>query len=159
MQQVKKPVLMAMALAVSAVLIGCGGGGDDDDTQAADKYAGTWDIPCQAESGLSANATLVVNKTGANSLTGTSTLRMFRNTTCAGNPATSQDFPAAISIEGTQQASGKTADKVTEQSFGDTGKDIFLVEGNRLFSSPEGSPVDAQGYPTTLDLSIGAVRR
>ena len=158
MRTMRKPALIALATA-SAMLIGCGGGGDDDDLQAADKYAGIWDIPCASVGGQSGNATIVLNKTGTNTLTGTSTLRIFSNPACSGAPAQTQDFPASVTIDGTGSASGRTVDKVTEASLGETIKDIFLVEGNRLYSSPEDAPVDAQGYPTMLDLSNGAVRR
>lgn len=159
MRTMRKPALITMATAISAMLIGCGGGGDDDALQAADKYAGTWDIPCATIGGQSGNATIVLNKAGANTLTGTSTLRLFGNPSCSGAPAQAQDFPASVTIDGTGSASGKPVDKVTETSFGETGKDIFLVEGNRLYSSPEDAPTDAQGYPTALDLGNSAVRR
>ncbi len=152
------PVVLGLAIAAT-VLTGCGGGDDTDDSQAADKYAGTWDIPCLTEGGNSANAVLTLSKSGANTLVGTSTLRVYGNATCSGAPATSQDYPASVTIEGTATVSGKNAEKVTETSFGETGKDVFLVEGNRLYSSPDEAPVDAQGYPTVLDLSRGAVRR
>ncbi|GLS15342.1 MULTISPECIES: hypothetical protein [Hydrogenophaga] len=150
----------------TAMLAACGGSGDNNDNgtsaagEPADKYVGTWDAPCYSEDGLSANATIVLTKGGAHSVSGTSTLRVFNNTSCSGNPVASQDFPANITIDGTTQASGKTADKVTETSLGESGKELLYVDGNRLFASQEGSALDGQGYPTQLDLAtVQGIRR
>jgi hypothetical protein len=146
-----------LAAVATAVLAACGGGGGD--AAPADKYVGTWTKACEIDGRASASGELTLNKASDNSLTGSLTVRGFNNTTCAGTPGATRSAPAAVTIDGTGTAEGKTVDKVTAVLGDEAGKDIFLVEGNRLFESPENSPKDAQGYPTTLDLASAWTKR
>jgi hypothetical protein len=148
-----------LALAMSTLLAACGGGSDGSSSDAADKYVGTWDLPCLAEGGASANGFVTLAKTGPNSLSGTSTANGYAGSSCSGAAIVSQQYPAALTIDGSVTASGKSADKITDTSFGETDKDLAYVEGNRLYFGAEGAAKDTQGYPTELDLSQAVIRR
>jgi hypothetical protein len=144
------------AISLSVLLAACGGGGDSDP---ADKYVGSWEFPCTRDGSSSSSGTLTLNRASDTATNGTLTARGYNNTTCAGStPTVVLNLAAAVNVQGTGTVSGRKVDKVT-YSFGSTsGRDIFYVEGNRLFSSPENSAVDAEGYPTSLDLSSSWTR-
>lgn len=160
-----RTTLLACALAAS-LLSACGGGDSNSDTaaggssgDAADKYVGTWDIPCLVDGSISGNGVVTMNKTGANALSGSSTVRAYTNTSCSGAAVGSTNFPASLTVDGQGTASGKSVDKVTFTALGDTGKDVFYVDGNKLYSSPDSSPKDGAGYPTQLDMGTAFTRR
>jgi hypothetical protein len=60
------------------------------------------------------------------------------------------------STSGADGGSGLTFTKVPDGSFSGTktpSKGLFDVEGGVLYASPRSSPLDADGYPTTVDYS------
>lgn len=150
----------ALALATPLLLSACGPSGDDPvDSSPAGKYVGVWDIPCVADGSSSVSGEATLNKSNDNLVSGSLTWRSFANASCSGAPSATETLPASLTIHGTGSVSGKTVDKVTATLGNDAEKDIHYVEGDRWFESPEGSPVDAEGFPTTLDMSRASVRR
>jgi len=142
------------------LLTACGGGGGDDGsggTDPVDKFLGTWAvcIPFSTPAGqASARTALTISgKTSATRVTFATTVTAFPNASCSGpvsSPAVAvNELSGTVVIDavGTGPAG---ADKLTlTLASGATEKDIALRSGNQLqFGNT--SPVDAQGYPTTL---------
>lgn len=145
------------AVALSVVLAACGGGGGGG-SDPVDKYVGTWEFPCSRDGSSSENGTLTLNKASESTANGSIAYRAYGNTTCAGAPTVALSLPAAVTVQGTGTVDGKEVDKVTATLGSDSSKDIFYVEGNRLFESPENSAIDADGYPTSLDMSSAWIK-
>ena len=113
-------------------------------------------------------------------LVGTRTIRVYEATDCSGTALATLTSPVALTDRGTTAASGKTATKVDfaidpvlpgfsartitinqvtylnddgRWTTPDNFKELIYVEGDRLFTSEGDAPTDAQGYPTTLELT------
>ncbi|MFC3684571.1 hypothetical protein [Hydrogenophaga luteola] len=145
------------AMSLSILLTACGGGGDD--AAPADKYVGTWDIPCEVDGSISVLGEVTLSKASSNSVSGPLTWRIFRNTSCSGAPYSTITLQAAVTIHGTAEIDGKTVDQVTETLGDDASKDVYYVTGNQWFESPEGSPSGPDGFPTSLDMTIASTKR
>ncbi|NDY93491.1 hypothetical protein [Ideonella livida] len=156
-----RTTLSASALAALALLSACGGSGDGDDSPAegVDKYVGTWKSPCTVETSegvdVGVQLTLVVTKTGANSISSTGSAKGYANTTCTGTAVITQDLgQASAALAGTKTVGGKTVDKATFTDDEGTYKDIILLESGRLYNGDVDSALDAEGYPTALDMTL-----
>lgn len=145
------------ALALSFFLAACGGGGGDSDP--ADKYVGTWDIPCEIDGSQSVLGEVTLNRSSASEATGPLIFRVYGNTSCSGTPVRTINLQASVKVQGTGTVDGKKVDKVIESLDGDASKDVYYVTGNQWFESPDNSPKDADGYPTTLNLSVASTKR
>lgn len=145
------------ALALSVFLAACGGG--DGDSDPADKYVGTWDIPCEVDGSESFLGEVTLSKSGAELASGPLTFRIFGNTTCSGTPTATVTLQASVNVQGTAEIGGKKVDKVIAKLGNDTSKDVYYVTGNQWFESPDNAPKDGDGFPTTLDLSVASTKR
>jgi len=154
---VSKLCVPLAAMSLSILLTACGGGSDD--AAPADKYVGTWDIPCEVDGSISVLGEVTLNKASSNSVSGPLTWRIFKNTSCSGSPYSTITLQAAVTIHGTVEIAGKTADQVTEALGDDASKDVYYVSGNQWFESPEGSPTGPDGFPTNLNLAIATTKR
>jgi hypothetical protein len=141
-------IKLASGLLAAALLAGCGGGDDD---APADKYIGIWQ-GCIVEGANSYRETLLITKTSDVRLrVEVSQAHFPGSTTCAGTPAGTVSGIAAFDVQGTKTVQGQTVDKVINSQGGGSRKDIFLVSATMLRYSAENGPVDAEGYPETLD--------
>lgn len=153
----KLPVCKAaVALMCSAMLVACGGGSDDDTpADPIDKYVGTW-VTCGA-SGANKwiSYTWSFAKVTESTASGTLTGYAYGNANCQGKPVAGEAAPDfTVVMAGTTTASGKTADRfVLTNTKNKVSKYVFFADGNVLYSSlSTGSPLDADGFPTALDL-------
>lgn len=123
-----------MAAAVAVVLSACGGGdggsdltvggGSTDGTSqpgtaapAADKYVGTWQMPCQSYNGGYEAETLVITKVSDTSVKADFDLRSYTNSTCSGTAASTEKATGTVTIDGqtslTYNGAATTFDKLT----------------------------------------------
>lgn len=163
MMTAKSVRLMVTAAAV-ALLSACGGGGDDagpgpgtiGSGDAVDKYVGTWS-GCFAVGAGSLRETVVITRSSATTGGFTWTETAHTGTTCAGTATDSDSGSGTFVMNGTKAIGADTVDKVTVTEGAAVEKQVFLVKGTAPAmlslgrAALDGGPVDAEGYPTTLD--------
>ena len=149
-------------LVCAAGLVACGGGGDAPAASAgpSDKYIGSWGTCLFTGPGtISASAVFTFTRIDATRANYTLTATGFGNPDCTGPvPGAMVTQSGTVSIDGTGIADGKPIEKITTTAAGVSDKDIVYLNGNQL-QFGNGTPVDADGYPTTLDTSVVFTRQ
>jgi len=149
-----------------ATLAACGGGGDDSTSAtantltptaaAADKYVGTWS-GCFSDGGGSRQDTNVISKTGASSLTANWQEAYYAATGCLGTPSRTNIGVANVTLVGSKTIGTDTVDKadILQSTPGaQTEKQVLAVLNGQFaigVTAQDKGPVDAQGYPNSLD--------
>jgi hypothetical protein len=170
-----QPVLLAGALAL-AVLAACGGGGGGDGTgltsltggtdsngstgsttsaAVVDKYVGTW-VLCRPTGSMgSEREDLTLVKASDTMVDFSSTNTAFATTDCSGAQTGSQTDSGTATFVGSEALGTDTVDKIDIVQNGTPSKQVVVIRADGKFYSgvdvSSGGPVDANGYPTTLE--------
>ena len=152
----------AAVLVCAVALAACGGGGNGTAPIAgpSDKYVGAWGSCLFTGPGtISVSIAFSFNRIDANQLAYTLTATGFLNANCtAPAPGAVATETGTVVIDGSGIADGKPIEKITTTAAGVSDKDIVYLNGNR-FQLGNATPVDADGYPTTLDPSAVFTRQ
>ena len=152
----------AAVLVCAVALAACGGGGNGTAPIAgpSDKYVGAWGSCLFTGPGtISVSIAFSFNRIDANQLAYTLTATGFSNPDCTGPvPGAMVTQSGTVSVDGTGIADGKPIEKITTTAAGVSDKDIVYLNGNQFQFGNE-TPVDADGYPTTLDTSVVFTRQ
>ena len=145
----KKFVPILASFSFLAALSGCGG--SDGPSVDVAKYVGTWE-GCIAGATGSTRETVVITKKDENSANAAGTVVLYPGPGCTGtpNPVPTQHI-LTYNFKGTKTVGGETVDKVDMVESAVTQKNVFLIKGTQFRFGPDSGPVDADGYPNTLD--------
>jgi hypothetical protein len=168
-----------LAALVAALLAACGGGGGSPGTTTGgsvdgggstppppgtavvDKYIGTWVACAPADTGGFERDTLALNKSGATTMVFSETRFNFPSPDCTGNGTqVGGTVTGSFLFVGTKTISGQTVDKIdiTTTGSGTLTRQVIVIASDAKLHFGLTSPVDASGYPDTLD-SVGWVRQ
>lgn len=175
------PFVRLVPMAFAALLAACGGGGGDGPAEApaspardmAVAYVGTWALACRVTTpagptdpdGESEDEVMTVTRLDNTRLATSSVKSLYRNTLCSTLTSHTRGFPVThqADLVGTRALATSEVDLL--QFRPDDGsppfKALARVEGAQLFitrADAVGTPLDAQGFPQTLDLSRGYTR-
>lgn len=175
----KKLISIVSSLPLLVVLASCGGGGDDSAAAAtttttttttattpaagdATRYAGSWGSCSSTGSATSEKEAIIITVTSANSFAFTDTTTSYGSPGCAGAAgATTNSTSGTVVFSGTKTVGTDTVDKGIMTQGTNSKKQIFLATATTIRTgrtAQDGGPVDADGYPNTLDAS-GLVRQ
>lgn len=133
------------------------------------KYVGTWDGTFNGQTCVVANTQLsytvssvVSSGSQANVVNVVESLRYFSNTTCSGSILSTETDNGTVTFNGTKVLEGSTGNTFTSVfTRGGNGRNVVvLTENGRrgIFGNLSG-PLDANGYPNTLNRSAALVKR
>ena len=164
----KKLLSILTSAAALTILAACGGGGGDSTAVAtgagagttpgdASRYLGTWS-GCTSFGTSSEKETVVITPQAAEIFAVNFTDVKFAAPACAGPASSTTTGTGTVALSGTKTIGADTVDKgIVTQAGQAAEKQVFLVKGTGpvtlSFGRPggEGGPVDAEGYPNTLD--------
>lgn len=162
-------------LAAVTALSACGGGGGDappTETTAVidpiDKYLGAWEVPCFSwRSGgspgdpdnRSTRAESIVTKIDRHKVSTTTEQYDYTNTTCT-EPATVTHSTSSVELDGTKVIDFGEVDRLIYTSDLGAKQAIAQVVDNKFYGTVADllTPVDAQGYPTSIDENSYSIR-
>jgi len=158
--------------ATLAVLAACGGGGGGGDgttlggstdgstggttaSAVVDKYVGTW-VLCRGTGSMgSEREDLTLVKASDTTVNFSSTDAGYASTDCSGAVTTSQTDTGTATFVGSETLGADTVDKIDIVQNGSTIRQVIVIRADGKFYSGvdagSGGPVDANGYPTTLE--------
>jgi hypothetical protein len=158
-----KKLLIVASVSALALLAGCGGGDGDGDgdggmagpIQTVDKYVGKWSSCFAIETGFEKD-TFSLNKVNDTKGVIFDSRATYRFPDCSGTATILKASIGTLVLNGTTTIGGDTVDKalITESGYPPDQKQVFLIRGTgpvTLTSGRMGGPIDADGYPTTLD--------
>lgn len=154
-------------------------------------YSGTWVAACKQRSSITVNSapayvvgTINFNSASATKVSGSTSSKIFNNSTCTGAPAATSNQNFAFTIDGTVIINGKTVDKVTQTleaidpnagpdattingvsyianyfTRTDTFKTLVYINGNELFEGLGAGSATITVYPTSLQTTASATRQ
>lgn len=130
-------------------------GGTTTTSAVVDKYIGTW-VSCKATSASSSEQeTLVLQKASDTTVNTSSSVKSFPTTNCSGTGTAQPTDSGTATWVGTKLVGSETVDEINIVQGTTTIKQIVLIRSDgKLYSGVEavsGGPVDANGYPTTLE--------
>ncbi len=144
----------------SAALVACGGGGSGTPAatataDTADKYVGTWTLcnPISPNDPRSAKDTVTFTKTSAATGSFVGHYDYYIGKNCAGTPSELNTITGTFSIVGTNVIDAKTVDLINlsvSAPVVQNQKSLAYINANTLLFGTYASPVDENGYPTTL---------
>lgn len=146
---------MSMAL-ISAALVACGGDDDPLDTDNSSdpvaRYVGSWESRCVADSGASARLRADLSKVTPDTLSGDVIAYAYVGTSCSGPSVRDRKVLSnlRVSLVGSQQTGGVTADRFIGSSAQGEGKVLMYTNGSTLLIGDPDSAKDADGYPTAF---------
>ena len=163
--------LISTISAVSALVLvaSCGGGGDGPaattttttttptttttSADVADKYVGAWG-GCSVSGNSSERETIAFSKQNATTLGVSASNVKYAAAGCSGTPGTTTNQAGTLVLGGTATIGTSTVDKGVFTTGLEVQKQVFLATATTLLlgrAANDGGPVDADGYPTTLD--------
>ncbi len=160
-------IACALGCLVIGLLAGCGGGGGAPGSGSAtggtvgaafDKYVGTWSACIANSSGSGSHLqSIAFAKTGDTAGTFSTTRLDYPVAGCTGT-ATTTSATGIVQLTGTKTIGAATVDEaVLTQGANAPQQQVLLVSGTTPatlamgVAAADGGPVDANGYPTTLD--------
>lgn len=173
--------LLRLALSVlSCLLASCGGGGDDPSghapatspPDATTAYVGTWTLVCKVSTppnpaqpdGVSEDEVLTVTKDSNTRLVTSSVTSIYNNTSCSTLTSYFRSFPVGgrVEIVGTHASAADVHQLSMQRNDGSAPvKALARVQASQLFitrADMAGVALDAEGYPSALDVSRGYAR-
>ena len=170
--------LISTISAVSALVlvVSCGGGGDapastpttptaptttTTSADVADKYVGTWG-GCLLEGSVYQRESLAFSKQNATTVAFTFNGSQFAAADCNGAALATTADSGTVVFGGTKTIGTSTVDKGIVIRATTESKQVFLATATTLIfgrSARDGGPVDADGYPTTLDSGLPLTRQ
>lgn len=149
------------------ILTACGGGSDSASTSntsgntnvadPVDKYVGTWSACLTVKSGGSDQNTITATKTSATTINFSGQDIYYTSADCTGTPADTVPSSAQATHVGTKQIGTDTVDKWNVQAPLTTFKTVTLVANGQItfgLNASDGGAVDAEGFPTTWDMTL-----
>ena len=150
----------SICLFIAVGMTACGGGSDNP--KVSGTYAGNWVSSCYVEGDTvyRYRDSVSLKSAGSNSLTYTGSLAMYSNADCSGVPDDIAEYMGVVELAGAKTIESMPVDKVnvtpTEQ---EPSKTLFVLQAGDLHVGRKDAPVDADGYPTTVQTAYRLVRQ
>ncbi len=159
----KRQFFACLSILSAVALTACGGGSDGGSSDPIDKYIGSWGN-CYVSGAASAKVVATFTKTSAATGNYSLVANGYASTNCSGAVAASSTDTGTAVLQGSKTIGAETVDKVIFTSRTDgPAKQVVVVRGQQQLllgrAAVDGGPVDADGYPTTLDTSFVFIRQ
>jgi len=153
----KNQSLIAAAVSALALLAACGGNDDSTGSSAAgiDRYVGTWSSCYATATGFEKDTFQLKRVSDTQGVIFDGKIA-YQFADCSGTGTPLKASIGTLVFSGTTTIGGVTVDRalISESGFPPDQKQVYLVQGTApatLTSGRMQGPVDADGYPATLD--------